>query len=145
MADYSNISSEQELMQLRNEGKITDDEYEQLHTAMQASAQNSVQTTEPAPKEEKSKRKLAITGFCLMLVGFTLPFILWYIAEQAAQAHDPNMHAAMSLWFFMSVIFEITALTIGIIAWPERLAKATVIPICIVVVLGILASILTIA
>ena len=139
MTDFSNITSEQELLQLRNEGKITDDEYQQLRDAMQSTQQGGAQTPEPMLKEQKSKRKLAITGFCIMLAGFTLPFMIWYFVEQAAQAHHPNRHAAMAPWFFMCILFEITALTIGIIAWPQRIAKATVITICTVIVLSILA------
>lgn len=139
MTDFSNITSEQELLQLRNEGKITDEEYQQLQAAMRSNQQGEAQTPEPAPKEQKSKPKLAITGFCIMLAGFTLPFMFWYFAEYLAQQHHPNSHAVIAPWFFMGILFEITALTIGIIAWPHRLAKATVITLCIVIVLGILA------
>jgi hypothetical protein len=138
MVDYSNVSSEQELQQLRDDGKITDGEYEQLRDAMQVAPQNSGQAPESAPKQ-KSKKKLAIIGFCLMLVGFTLPFLLYYIIEQIVQASDPNVSLALWPWLLMGVVLEITALTIGIIAWPEPFAKATVIWIGILIVLGVLA------
>jgi hypothetical protein len=44
MEDISNISSEEELLQLRNEGKITEDEYEQLLAAMSKPPSDSVAT-----------------------------------------------------------------------------------------------------
>lgn len=40
MENASNISSEKELLQLRNEGKLSEDEYQQLLTAMRKSSPN---------------------------------------------------------------------------------------------------------
>ena len=44
MQDISSVSSEEELLQLRNEGKITEDEYEQLLAAMSKPPSESVAT-----------------------------------------------------------------------------------------------------
>lgn len=50
MEDVSNISSEEDLLQLRNEGKINDDEYQDLLAAMKKPEPRSAEAPEsPAP------------------------------------------------------------------------------------------------
>lgn len=137
MADYSNISSEQDLQGLLDEGKINVEDYQQLLTAMQTSSQDGEQTPEPEPKQKDSKQKLALIGFCLMLAGFVLPIMLYCIVELVFLANNPDLYFR-TLPFLMGVLMEIAALTIAIIAWPERLAKVTLITIGIAIVLGIL-------
>ena len=58
MENISNISSEEELLQLRNEGKISEEEYEELHDAMQKSTKLGVEPPPAAIDKAKSKRKL---------------------------------------------------------------------------------------
>ena len=73
MQNASNISSEDELRQLRNEGKINESEYEELLTAMRKSVANEAETPPPQTEKSTSKRKLGMIAFVLMLVGIILP------------------------------------------------------------------------
>ena len=57
MEDISNVSSEDELLQLRNEGKISEDEHEELRGTMQEST-----GTEAASVPEKDEKKSVLNG-----------------------------------------------------------------------------------
>lgn len=71
MENVSNVSSEEELLQLRNEGKISEDEYEELRSAMRKSAKLDVEAPTAVTDEAKSKRKLGKIVFFLMLAGIS--------------------------------------------------------------------------
>ncbi len=119
MESVSNVSSEEELLQLRNEGKISEDEYKDLLATMQKTKKID---TEPATSEidkTKSKHKLGKIAFVLMLVGIVLPVVFYLVAETAVQAHDANMHVGIGPWFFLGVAFEIAAFVVGVISWPD--------------------------
>ena len=66
MENLSNISSEEELMKLLEEGKISQAEYEELHTAMieNPNEKSSLETCVPESKDKLGKR-----AFILMLAG----------------------------------------------------------------------------
>jgi len=59
MENLSNVSSEEELLQLRNEGKISEDEYEELRSAMRKSAKPEVEPPLAPTNKAKLKHKLA--------------------------------------------------------------------------------------
>ncbi len=138
MENVSNISSEEELLQLRNEGKITEAEYQDLLDSLQKATKVHIEPTTPEIDKAKSKRKLGKIAFILMLVGFVLPTICFLAVEMLAQAHDANMHSAIGPWFFLGAAFEIAAFVMGVIAWPDVFGKATVITISVLVVLVLL-------
>jgi len=77
-----NISSEEQLIQLRNEGKISEDEYRQLHAVLQSpSAGQSRAPTEgnscPLTKELYAFRKrVLLTGFIICLIGLPIGLVL---------------------------------------------------------------------
>ena len=73
MQDISNVSSEEELLQLRNEGKISEEDYKELRGAMRKSTKLDVELPTAGTDKPKSKRKLGKTSFTLMLAGFILP------------------------------------------------------------------------
>jgi len=75
MEGLSNVSSEEELLQLRNEGKINEDEYDQLRSAMRKSTKPEVEPSNAEADKAKSKRKLGKIAFTLMLTGFILPVL----------------------------------------------------------------------
>ena len=135
MENISNVSSEEELLELRSEGKISEDEYQQLLAAMKKSSHSDAE--EPAWKTDKSKskRKLGKIAFVLMLVGLILPSICFLAMEMLAQTTAENAHPKIVPWFFPGVAFEIAAFVLGVIAWPDVLGKATVITIALVIVL----------
>lgn len=138
MENVSNVSSEEELLQLRNEGKITEAEYQDLLDSLQKATKVHIEPTTPEIDKAKSKRKLGKIAFILMLVGFVLPTICFLAVEMLAQAHDANMHSAIGPWFFLGAAFEIAAFVMGVIAWPDVFGKATVITISVLVVLVLL-------
>jgi len=168
MEELSNISSEEELLQLRNEGKISEDEYEELRSAMRKSTKLDVEAPTAAVDKAKSKRKLGKIAFYLMLAGIVLPAV-WFVfsrvllerrATPLRMAVVPNgedfaltavsetrMGTGLGFWLFapFTLIFEIAAFVMGVIAWPDVFAKATVVTISFVVVLALLFGLLTVA
>ena len=135
MENVSNVSSEDELLQLRNEGKINESEYEELLSTMRKSVSNEAEIPPPQMEKSTSKRKLGKTAFVLMLVGIILPAICFIAVERLAQTSDGNMHAAIGPWFLLGVVFEIAAFVIGLIAWSDVFGKATVITISFILAL----------
>jgi len=138
MENVSNISSEEELLQLRNEGKISEAEYQDLLATMRKPSPNGDEDTAPEIDKAKSKRKLGKIAFILMLVGFVLPAICFLAVEMLAQATAENAGAAIAPWFFIGAAFEIAAFVMGVISWPDVFGKATVITISVIVVLVLL-------
>jgi len=132
--NVSNISSEEELLELRNDGKITEDEYNDLLNAVKTCpADNGVYTNVTGKSESKSKTgKIA---FLLMLVGIILPFSCFFIIETLT---PPDVGSAIWPWFFLGLALEITALALGVISWTDSYGKATVITISAVAVLILL-------
>jgi len=145
MENVSNVSSEEELLQLRNEGKISEAEYQDLLDSLQKATKVHIEPTTPEIDKAKSKRKLGKIAFILMLVGIVLPTICFLAVEMLAQATAENAGAAIGPWFFLGAAFEIAAFVLGVIAWPDVYAKATVVTISFIVVVGFLFALLTLA
>jgi hypothetical protein len=70
-----NISSEEQLIQLRNEGKISEDEYNDLLGAMKKPPESAAYAPEPQSDKAASKRRLGKIAFYLMLAGIVLPIV----------------------------------------------------------------------
>jgi len=138
MENVSNVSSEEELLQLRNEGKISEDEYKDLLATMQKTKKIDTEPTTSEIDKVKSKRKLGKIAFVLMLVGIILPGLCYFAVDLLAKATAENAHAAIGPWFFLGVAFEIAAFVMGVISWPDVFGKATVITISVLTVLLIL-------
>jgi len=186
MENTPNVSSEEELLQLREQGKISEEEYEELRSAMGKSSKLDVEPPTAATDKPKSKRKLGKIAFTLMLVGFILPTLgygLTMIREGvqreatpirvssdqkltnstntenlrklkprelkqrvdelkgATEAKSSAFVAMLAVWFFLCVALEIVAFALSVIAWPDVLAKATVVTISFIVVLAFLFAI----
>ena len=137
MQNISNVSSEEELLKLREEGKVSEAEYQDLLRAMQRTAKINTGPAAPEIDKTKSKQKLGKTALILMLVGIILPGIC-FLAVELLAASEPNAHAAIGPWFFLCVAFEIAAFVMGVISWPDVFGKATVITISVLTVLLIL-------
>jgi len=67
MENISNVSSEEELLQLRNEGKITEDEYEELLNTLRKTAKIGVESTQQDKTEPVRTSGLAIASLVLAL------------------------------------------------------------------------------
>jgi hypothetical protein len=134
MKDSSNISSEEELIQLRNEGKISEDEYNDLLKAMRTRPVGKGIHTDVTGKP-KSKSKTGKIAFLLMLAGIILPFSCFFIIETLA---PPNAGAAIGPWFFLGLALEIAAVTMGIKSWSNDYGKAATVASGIIIVLAVL-------
>ena len=72
MENASNVSSEEELLQLRNEGKISEAEYNDLLHLMKTRPAEPEEAPSYADKST-SKRKIGKIAFALMLAGVVIP------------------------------------------------------------------------
>lgn len=129
------ISSEEELLELRNTGKISEAEYQDLFEAMRKTSQSGNEEVAAGVDKTKSKRRLGKKAFVLMLLGIMLPFSCFFIIETLA---PPNAGAAIAPWFFLGLALEIAALTMGIKSWSNAYGKAAAIASGIIIVLGVL-------
>lgn len=68
MEDLSDISSEQELLTLRDEGKITDEEYEQLLATLHRTGKAPISPDAPMPAQPARTSGLAIASIVLAVV-----------------------------------------------------------------------------
>ncbi len=125
MEDLSNVSSEEELLELRNEGKITEDEYGELLETLRKTGKVDVGPTVPEITKATAKCKLGITAFVLMLAGIVLPVVCILLLHFVV-GWFPGLYF-LGLWLFLGVVLEIAALGIGIAAWTDPFGKAAVI------------------
>ena len=124
MDNISNISSEEELLQLRNDGKVSEAEYQDLLGAMRKTALGRDEKSSVEIDKNESKGKLGKIALVLMFLGIIVPIVLYMIA-------------GLALWpkFFLGFALEITAFVMGIIAWPNEYGKAAVITISVIVLI----------
>jgi hypothetical protein len=128
MESVSNVSSEEELLQLRNEGKISEEEYEQLRAAMQKTPQAGVESGIPETDKAIPKRKLGITAFILMLVGIILPVIIYVICRFLI-----DKHAAKGVSIFIFYALQLASVGTGIAARTDIFGKAAAIASLIII------------
>lgn len=77
MENPSHISSQEELAQLRQEGKITEAEYRDLLAAMQSPTATRTEPQSPAEPEFKAFRQRILTGsLVLCIVGLPVGLAL---------------------------------------------------------------------
>ena len=124
MKNVSNISSEEELLELRNEGKISEAEYQDLLETMKKASRSRGEKLVPEIDKTKSKRKLGIIAFVLMLMGIILP-IAWFLFIELLVESEPDTHAAIGPSFFLGLAHELAALVMGVIAWSDDFGKGT--------------------
>ena len=129
-----NASSEQELLELRSDGKISADEYKQLLDAMKTSPASEIEKTELTKDKGNSKRKLSSISFCLILSGLVLLALL-YSGILRFLSLNKMVHIS---WFTL----EIAALIIALIAWKDIFAKAAVFMFTILFIFVLLAILL---
>jgi hypothetical protein len=124
MANALNISSEEELLQLREEGKISEAEYNDLLGTMRKSMPGEPE--EPATQVNKagSKRRLGKIAFYLMLAGIILPSI-GFVFSSAATGWG-EMDVIFAACFFACVLLQLLAFVFGVVSWPDVFGKATI-------------------
>lgn len=165
MENVPDVSSEEELAQLRSEGKISEAEYQELRDVIQKSTKVETGALVPEISEKRSKRKLGKIAFCLLLLGVVLPAVWFYVpkpkgyrtppptmpvqpngekfspptGEEFAEVTVGEVRRGIPPWLIgLFLILEIAAFVMGVIAWPDVFAKATVVTILFVIVLAFL-------
>jgi len=138
MEDISNVSSEEELLQLRNEGKISEAEYQDLFAAMKKNARVDAEPPAPEIDKAKQKRKLGKTAFGTMLAGIILPVVIFGLVYALVPPPAPNAQLGWGHLFLLGIVLEIAAFVMGVIAWPDVFGKATVVSISLILVLLVL-------
>ncbi len=134
MENAPNISSEEELSQLRNEGKISEAEYQDLLSAMRKPTSSISKDAVPETDKAKLKCTLGKIACVFMIVGILLPFQLFIIGKFAF----PKEHINLGILLIPGLILEIFAFTLGIIAWRNDYGKAAAITSGIILVLSVL-------
>ena len=134
-----NVSSEEELLQLRNEGKITEDEYDQLHDAVRKSTLSGCQESIQEINKAKSKRKQGKIAFYLMLGGIVLPILGFIVCSSATRMGE--MDVIFNGCLFACVLLEMAALGTGITSWADPFGKAATITSSLILVTALLSVI----
>lgn len=140
MENALNVSSEEELLQLRNEGKISEAEYNDLLEALKRPPSSETDMPRAESNQVSSKTKLGKIAFVLMLVGIVFPAFCFLIVQSSA---GPNQDAEIALWFFLGVAIEIGAFVVGIISWPNVFGRAAVITSSVLAVFVAVLFVLT--
>ena len=133
MYNISNISSEEELLELRNDGKISETEYQELLETIKKSPAKVADSSAPRDKIQDLKRRQGKIAFYLMLGGILLPILSFFICFAITGGGEGDV--IFSVCFFLFVLIEIPAFVFGAISWPDSYGKATVITILVVAVL----------
>ena len=115
MENVPNATSEEELIKLRDEGRISEDDYAELRQMLQKSAGTELESAAEQTNQTKSKRKLGRVAFSLMLLGIVLPGACFLLLE-ALVATGPSVHLNVAPWFFLGLALEIGAFVLGVIA-----------------------------
>jgi uncharacterized integral membrane protein len=124
MANALNISSEEDLLQLRNEGKITEDEYQDLLYAMSKAIPGESEGYASQVDKARSKRRLGKISFYLMLAGIILPIIGFVFSSSATGWGE--MDVIFGACFLACVLVELLAFVFGVISLPDVFGIATV-------------------
>lgn len=124
MANALNISSEEELLQLLEEGKISEAEYNDLLGTMRKSMPGEPEEPATQPDKAGSKRRLGKIAFYLMLAGIILPSI-GFVFSSAATGWG-EMDVIFDACFFACVLLQLLAFVFGVVSWPDVFGKATI-------------------
>jgi hypothetical protein len=141
MKNVSNISSEEELLELRNEGKISEAEYQDLLETIKKSHAKGVDFSELRGEIPDSKYKQGKIAFILMLTGIVLPIVIFSICFTITGGGEGDI--IFSVCLFLSVLIEIPAFVLGVIGWRSAYGKAAVITISAIAVFIVLQILLS--
>ena len=124
MEKVSKITSEEELLQLRDEGKISEAEYNDLLGTIRKPIPGEPEEPATQSYKERSKRRLGKIAFYLMLAGIILPGIGFVFSSAATGwgEMDVIFHACL----FACVLLQLLAFVFGVVSWPDVFGKATI-------------------
>ena len=77
MENVSNVSSEEELLKLRDEGKISEQEYAELLGTIRRSSGNKSSRESPAePQFQAFRKRILVGAFVICILGIVIGLIL---------------------------------------------------------------------
>lgn len=123
------INSEEELLGLKNEGKISDSEYSELLGAMRKPAPKAPESSDEGAFKEKYGR----IAFYLMVAGVAVPTVVFLISLAITGGGEGDV--IFSACSALCVLIELAAFVCGVVSWPDFYAKITVVTIAAVAVL----------
>lgn len=127
-------TSEQELKQLLDEGKITEEEYKELKRAMAEKGKSHAVEQEGGENEVQSARNLGKIALILTLGGIVLPALGYFVFDFLT---GPNSGPALWPWFFLFWGMELAGLVTGIISWKSGFGKAAAITAGVLLLLSV--------
>ena len=128
MENTSNISSEEELSELRNEGKISKAEYQDLLSAIRKPRTELDKDELPGDIKERWYWHTNIAGIVSIIISLAgLLYPLPHIVYQ-----PKNVNLSPCFWFTFQV--EIVACALGFVSWKTKFGKvgATISSIAII-------------
>ncbi|OHB78116.1 MAG: hypothetical protein A2Z25_11595 [Planctomycetes bacterium RBG_16_55_9] len=134
METVPNASSEEELLKLREEGKISEAEYQDLRSAMSKRATAPEGPPERQHSDTVARHKRGKVALIVMLAGLLLP-VLGY--GMVAMSAGPNEGAAIAPWFFLGVALQLVGFVLGVSSWPDVYGKTTVLTISAIAALAV--------
>lgn len=140
MEGISNVSSEEELLQLRNEGKISGAEYNDLLAAMRKPPPHNGEEVASGTDSAVTKGILGKIAVILMLAGVVLP-CLCYFALALGSGPNANTDIAQ-LCFYTGLACEIAAFVLGRISRRDPYGKTAMISALVLAVLYIIIIVL---
>ena len=127
-------TSEQELKQLLDEGRITEEEYHELKQAMDQKNKEKPVEHERGENIPGLPHKLGKIALILALGGIVIPALCYFIMERLSPANvGPKIGPYILLFFGM----ELAGLVTGIISWKSGFGKAAAITAGILLLLSV--------
>jgi len=143
MEPIPNPSSEAELLELRNQGKISEAEYNDLLAAMRTSSPADGEAAVCITDNPGTKCILGKIALCLMLAGVVLPFLCYFAL---ALGGGPNANAdTVQLAFYTGLVCEIAAFVLGCISRRDPYGRPAMISAAVLAGLLIIIFVLTVA
>ena len=136
MEPATNASSEEELLQLREEGKISEAEYVELRNVMYKPSPKGTKADVPGDVKGSSKQKMGKISFCLMLAGIVVPIVSFFICFSITNSGEGDV--IFDVCFFLCLLIEIPAFVFGVISLPDIFGKATVTTISVISAFAVL-------
>ncbi len=133
MNDSQPPSSREELEGLHEEGKITDEEYDEILNAMTPRSTDERLVTKP----EASGHGLGKIALILAILGILVPVAI--TALVTAVASYQNRDTALLLCVFLAVLVELVAMFAGFFSWRSSSGKAAV-AVALIPILALIVS-----
>ncbi len=119
-----NVSSEQELKQLLDDGKISEREYRELFQSMSEKETGTPLSNAAGGREFEGIIKRGKIAFYLVLGGFLVVVLGGLLAQILPPKNEESVMGICGLLFFIA---ELSGLVMGIMSWKNGFGKAATI------------------